>query len=99
MLRNIAIGLLAASVVAAPALAGSGSNPARTRAPAAIAAPAAPAKVVAPVRVVKHIKKHKRHRHVASVRGHSRVHAGHVKVGRAMTAAPAIVHVRKGART
>ena len=90
MLRNIAVALLAATIFTAPALARSGSNALRSTGHATVVAPAGPAKAGAPVRFVKHIKKHKRHRHVAHVR--------HLKGGKALTAGPALLSTKKGAR-
>lgn len=71
MLRKIAVALIAASVISAPAFARTGSVAAK---PATIGATAVPAKAAAPVKFVRHIKKHKRHRHV--------VHVRHIKGGK-----------------
>ena len=87
MLRNIAVALLAATIFTAPALARSGTT-FRTTGHATVVAPAG-AKVVVPAKSVRHIKRHKRHHRYAHVR--------HIK-SKALTAAPSILPVKKGAR-
>ncbi len=78
MLRKLAVALLAATIVTAPALARGTAAPAAT--PAKIAVAAGPAKAITTVKAVKHVKKNKRHtrRHANGVKHVNRgaVHAG-----------------------
>ncbi|MGZ5835337.1 MAG: hypothetical protein ACXWJ5_03940 [Xanthobacteraceae bacterium] len=92
MLRKIAVALIAATVIAAPALARTGSVAAK---PATIGATAMPAKATAPVKFVRHIKKHKRHRHVVHVR---HIKGGKVVAAKTMSGAPAL-SAKRHART
>lgn len=93
MLRKIAVALLAASVIAAPAFARTGTAGSAGK-PAAVGATVAAPKAAAPAKVVRHVKKTKRHRRTAHVR---HFHGGKAGVSHLSTG-PATVG-KRGART